>query len=351
MRKYAKVFITAALAAGLSTAAFAANNASQLTDIDNYWGKAAVQYFYDRHYVSGTDGKFRPNEDITREGIAAIINNMIGEDSAAVTTDFKDVKGRWSERAISSLVDKQIMSGYSNGTFRPTQNITREEFAVIAYNYMSYKGMATTGEQTVPFADEAKISPWAKEAVNAMGAAGYMTGSNNVFNPKEYVTRGEAVNVLYRIVMTADSAQAAAPEATPEEASLETKVFKDITEAYGSIKKFAGDGIMYWQGDTLRIGVKTQKNKDELESVLAADKTIPKNVVYVQTAKYSYDDYKKMMSKAEEVYRATEATDAVVKTDVDYLNEKVVLTVQTISEETRANLDDALGGALRIVVQ
>ena len=84
MRKYAKVFITAALAAGLSTAAFAANNASQLTDIDNYWGKAAVQYFYDRHYVSGTDGKFRPNEDITREGIAAIINNMIGEDSAAV---------------------------------------------------------------------------------------------------------------------------------------------------------------------------------------------------------------------------------------------------------------------------
>ena len=58
-----------------------------------------------------------------------------------------------------------------------------------------------------------------------------------------------------------------------------------------------------------------------------------------------------MMSKAEEVYRATEATDAVVKTDVDYLNEKVVLTVQTISEETRANLDDALGGALRIVVQ
>ncbi|WP_198643634.1 S-layer homology domain-containing protein, partial [Megasphaera stantonii] len=100
-----------------------------------------------------------------------------------------------------------------------------------------------------------KISPWAKEAVNAMVAAGYMTGSNNVFNPKEYVTRGEAVNVLYRIVMTADSAQAAAPEATPEEASLETKGFKDITEAYGSIKKFAGDGIMYWQSDTLHIGV------------------------------------------------------------------------------------------------
>ena len=42
------------------------------------------------------------------------------------------------------------MSGYSNGTFRPTQKITREEFAVIAYNYMSYKGMATDGRADRP---------------------------------------------------------------------------------------------------------------------------------------------------------------------------------------------------------
>lgn len=353
MKKYAKFFIVAALSASIGTTAFGASNTTQLTDISNYWGKAAVQYFYDQHYVSGTDGKFRPNEDITREGIAAIINNMIGEDSPIVATDFTDIKGRWSERAISSLVDKQIMSGYSDGTFRPTRNITREEFAVIAYNYMSYKGMAIPSGQTVPFADENKISSWAKEAVHAMGAAGYMTGSNNMFNPREFVTRGEAVNVLYRIVMAVDSVQQQTdvPEATPEETSVETKVFKDITEAYGSVKKFADDGIMYWQGNTLRIGVKTGKNKDKLESVLAADKTIPSGIVYVQTAKYSYNDYKKMMARAEEVYHATEATDAAAKTDVDYLNEKVVLTVQSISEETRANLNKALGGALRIVVQ
>lgn len=133
--------VLTALTAALGTSAFAASTG--ITDISNYWGKDAIQYFYNQHYISGTNGQFRPNEDITREGAAAIINNMIGEDSKVKTTNFSDVKGRWSERAIASLVDKQIMSGYSNGTFKPEQKITREEFAVIAYNYMTYKGMST----------------------------------------------------------------------------------------------------------------------------------------------------------------------------------------------------------------
>ena len=141
MNKYKKLMVLTALTAALGTSAFAASTG--ITDISNYWGKDAIQYFYNQHYISGTNGQFRPNEDITREGAAAIINNMIGEDSKVKTTNFSDVKGRWSERAIAALVDKQIMSGYRNGTFKPEQKITREEFAVIAYNYMTYKGMST----------------------------------------------------------------------------------------------------------------------------------------------------------------------------------------------------------------
>ena len=144
MNKYKKLMVITAMTAALGTSAFAASTG--ITDSSNYWGKAAIQYFYNQHYISGTNGQFRPNEDITREGAAAIINNMIGEDSKVKTTNFSDVKGRWSERAIASLVDKQIMSGYSNGTFKPEQKITREEFAVIAYNYMTYKGMKAVYE-------------------------------------------------------------------------------------------------------------------------------------------------------------------------------------------------------------
>ena len=350
MKTYMKIVTTAALAATLTTGIFAAN--AGLTDIDNYWGKTAIQYFYDNHYVSGTNGQFKPNDNITREGIAAIINNMLGADTAVTTTNFSDVKGRWSERAIASMVDKQIMNGYSDGKFLPTRQITREEFAVIAYNYMSYKGVTPPAGANVTYSDESKISAWALPAVKSLAASGYMTGANNTFNPKAYVTRGEAVNVLYRIVTgLKQTTQPQQNQGVSTQGDVQTQVFKDIKDTYGSIQNFAKDGVMYWQGNTLHIGVKDVKNKEKLATAIANDTTIPAEVVTVQSATYSYDDYKTMMAQAEKTYRATEATNAAVKTEVDYLNEKVVLTVSSISKDTQANLNKALGNALRIVIQ
>lgn len=343
MKTYMRVLTAAAIAAMMTSGAFAATASKGLTDIDGYWGKTAIQYFYDNHYVSGDNGKFRPNEDITREGIASIINNIIGEDTPVATTSFSDVKGRWSERAIASLVDKQIMQGYSDGTFQPAQKITREEFAVIAYNYMTYKGMGIQSGAAA-YKDAAKISPWAKTAVDALAAGGYMTGANNTFNPKKYITRGESVNVLYRIVT-------GLKQTKQTEDDVQTQVFKDIKTVYGSVQNFAKDGVMYWQGDVLHIGVKDAKNKKKLADALADDTAVPAGSVTVQTATYSYNDYKDMMAQAEKIYRATEPTDTEVKTDVDYLNEKVVLTVGAVSKNTQTNLNKALGSALRIVIQ
>ena len=171
MKKYTKILITAAVAAAIGSSVLAAGTTSGLRDIDNYWGKQAVEYFYDNHYVSGANGYFHPDDPITREGIASIINNMLNESPAVPKTSFKDIQGRWSQRAIDSLVDKQIMNGYSDNTFRPTQNITREEFAVIAYNYMSYKGI-TVQDTAVPYDDENAIAPWARKAVDTLAAAG-----------------------------------------------------------------------------------------------------------------------------------------------------------------------------------
>ena len=165
-----------------------------------------------------------------------------------------------------------------------------------------------------------------------------------MFNPKQYVTRGEAVNVLYRILT-------GVKETTQSQDGLESKAFKDIKDVYGSIKAFASDGIMYWQGDKLHIGVKDPKNKQKLADAIAADKDIPAESVYVQKSTYSYDDYKNLMAQAEKIYKATEATNATVSTEPDYLNEKVVLTVSSISKETQNNLNKALGSALRIVIQ
>ena len=77
MKKYTKILITAAVAAAIGSSVLAAGTTSGLRDIDNYWGKQAVEYFYDNHYVSGANGYFHPDDPITREGIASIIINML----------------------------------------------------------------------------------------------------------------------------------------------------------------------------------------------------------------------------------------------------------------------------------
>lgn len=343
MKKYTAAVATALMAAVLGSTAFAVNTAPALKDIDNYWGKTAIQYFYDKHYVSGFNGEFRPNDEVTREGVAAILNNVIGDSQAAGQHLFTDVRGRWSEHAVNAMVDKQIMRGYSDNTFRPEQKITREEFAVLAYNYMNYKGLGAQ-ESAVPYKDEAQISSWAKKAVDTLAAAGYMKGTDNLFQPKAYVTRGEAVNVLYRILTGGQ-------QTVTDQRAVETLVFADVTKAYGSVKRFSQDGIMYWQGNKLYLGAKTKADRDKLAEIIRTDTALPVDTVYVRQSTYSYTEYKNLMAEAEKVYKQSEGADGFVKTDVDYLNEMVVLTVHSVSPETQQHLNEALGNALRIIIQ
>ena len=179
-----------------------------------------------------------------------------------------------------------------------------------------------------------------------MSAAGYMSGSNGAFQPKQVVTRGEAVNVLYRMLKGTEKAAA-----TMGQKSQEELAFKDITTVYGSVKNFAKDGIMYWQGDVLHIGVKNQANRTKLEQTIKSDDALKDGKVVVQRSSYSYTDYKNMMSRAETVYRATEPTATVVTVEPDYINEKVVLKVNSISKDTQQALNKELGSALRIIIQ
>ena len=339
MKKYQKIAAALTCAVILSWSAFAAKTAAPFKDIDNYWGKPAIQYFYDRHYVSGMGDEFKPNEDITREGAASILNNIIGGTDEA-TVDFKDVKGRWSEKAIASMVDKQIMNGYEDGTFKPERAITRQEFAVIAYNYMNYKGVAAQ-KSAVDYKDEKDIAPWAKTAVDTLTAVGYMKGSNDMFLPQRHITRGEAVNVLYRVLTGNSKTQA-------EEKEVEKYVFSHITKVYGSVKKFSDDGAMYWQGDTLNVIVKKDANRSKLEGLINGDDRIADGSVVVRKGAYSYNDYKKMQNDALRVYKEKEGKEATVA--VDYLNEEVVLTAPAMSDSTQRALKKAVGKGLRIIV-
>ena len=83
--------------------------------------------------------------------------------------------------------------------FAPDANITRQEMAVMVNNYLTNKGAApAVGGDT--FSDSGEIAGWAKDAVNALAQAGFVSGKGNgAFDPKANATRAELVSILFRV--------------------------------------------------------------------------------------------------------------------------------------------------------
>ena len=92
------------------------------------------------------------------------------------------------------------MASVNEKLFAPHQSITREEFAVAVYNYLSQNGVAFDSVVKSQYKDDAKISEEAKNAVYALQSAGIMIGSGNQFNPEKPLTRAQAAIVFTRVL-------------------------------------------------------------------------------------------------------------------------------------------------------
>ena len=93
-----------------------------------------------------------------------------------------------------------IVSGYGNNKFGAEDSITREQMAVILYNYQKFSGEVPADiNEEKAFTDNAGINDWATEAVKKLVMQGIITGKpNNLFDPKDNATRAEFATVLLR---------------------------------------------------------------------------------------------------------------------------------------------------------
>ena len=147
-------------------------------------------------YVNGyTDGTFGPTKDITRAQFASMIAKAMGyDDSLAGETRFKDVPAdQWYAGAITYCFDNDIISGYDDGTFQPDKTITRQEAASILKNAFNLTG--NSGEK---FPDDSAIAGWAKDNVYAVKHSGLMKGDADTgnFRPTSTIIRAEAASIL-----------------------------------------------------------------------------------------------------------------------------------------------------------
>ena len=174
--------------------------ADQFSDVDtDDWYYSNVMRAVELGILSGySDGTFRPMNNITRRDFAIMLAQSLGHDNdEEATSPFKDVADTdYGVSSIAYLYENEITVGDSNGNFNPDANITRQEAAI-----MLVKAFEATGTSSDLYADDAQIASWAKSFVYTAKAAGLMKGDDhNEFNPTDRLTRAEAASAMVNAV-------------------------------------------------------------------------------------------------------------------------------------------------------
>ena len=149
-----------------------------------------------RAYINGfEDSTFRPDDAITRAAVASVIARTLleGYDPELIyDTELVDLEGHWAKNYVAFCEQSGVFGGYEDGTFRPDQGISRQEFAVVLARLSEL-----TGEGELTFTDSADVADWAASGVTAAVDKGWLKGyEDGTFLPEKLITRAEAVKLF-----------------------------------------------------------------------------------------------------------------------------------------------------------
>lgn len=169
------------------------------SDIAGHWAESVITQWQSKGLIQGyEDGTFKPGNTITRAEFVTLMNNAKGFWSEG-SINFSDVKnGSWFYSAVARAVAAGYVKGYSDGSFKPGNTITRAEAAVMIANAAR---LSANEAGAYRFTDVGSIPAWARGSVGAVVAAGYMTGyPDGSFYANASISRAEAVSSLNRML-------------------------------------------------------------------------------------------------------------------------------------------------------
>ena len=166
-------------------------------DIAGHWAAGSITKLVNSKAITGyPDNTFRPDNNISRAEFATILVKVF-KLSAKDGKVFGDTQKHWAKDSISTAQAYGIINGYSEWSFGPDDNITREQMAVMIVKAAQLK----PAESTKNFSDKAQISSWAKAAIDTAVANGIMSGyPDNTFKPLATATRAEAATIFANIM-------------------------------------------------------------------------------------------------------------------------------------------------------
>lgn len=198
MKKVFKTLAAAFLPTILTVTAFNAHVLANSDDISGHWAENQIKEWANIGYISGyPDGTFLPDNSITRAEFLTLVNKIFKFENKT-NINFIDVRpDYWAYSEIQKGISAGYVSGDKNGTFRPDDFITRQEAAVIINKLLDNTEIT---ENKPNFKDAYDIDEWAKNSVDIVYEHGILSGfPNGTYRPKKYMTRAEVVSALKRL--------------------------------------------------------------------------------------------------------------------------------------------------------
>ncbi len=178
----------------------------KFTDLDlKAWYHDGVDFVLANGYMNGVNSNtFRPNGTLNRAMVATVLYRIAGEPAVEGTCSFSDVgAGQWYTNAVIWAQENGIVTGYTDNTFRPTKEITRQEMAVMLTRYAKLLGVETGSSADLStYPDAGDVASWAQEAMAWCVEMGLINGvqSGGVSNlkPGNNATRAQFATIMMR---------------------------------------------------------------------------------------------------------------------------------------------------------
>lgn len=164
-----------------------------------------IRFVYESGIMQGyTDESFDPSGAVTRGMLVEMLYRYAGS-PAAEGENFSDVAAaRYYADAVAWAAQNDLVNGFSDGSFSPDGEITRQQLAVILYRFAGYLGLdVSVGADTnlLSFTDATDISEYAMEAMQWACGAGLINGfTDGSLRPNEGADRGQTATILMRML-------------------------------------------------------------------------------------------------------------------------------------------------------
>ncbi len=201
-----KKLIAVLLSLILLTSIFTANAsaaAERFTDVNpSAWYYTAVDYAVSEKLFNGTSATtFAPNAAMTRGMFVTVLGNKAGLDTKEYpSSSFSDVKaGQWYAPYVEWAAENEIISGIGGGKFAPDKSVTREQMAVILYNYAKFTDcdLTTRAGLLEQFPDGDRVSGYAKYAMEWAVTHKIINGIGGRLDPSGTATRAQVAQIFY----------------------------------------------------------------------------------------------------------------------------------------------------------